>query len=319
MAFAQRTETPAPKIDARAAIDAIPRNYNFAADVLERNRKAGRASKAAYIDPRGSWTYGQLAERVDRFCAALRAFGVRREERILLALLDTIDWPTAFLGAIKAGVVPVPVNTLMTEDDYRFMLADSRARVLVVSEELFAKFANLIDASPDLAHVIVSGANAHGHPRLEDLIAGAPAESYTAPTTRDDMCFWLYTSGSTGKPKGAVHTHANLPLTADLYAQGVLELSENDVCYSVAKLFFAYGLGNALTFPLMAGATTILSPDRPTPDGVARNPPRASRDGVLCGADLLCGVPGQSVRAGAGATQASAVHFGRRGVAARSG
>ena len=270
MAPAARTNSLAPKIDARAAVDAIPRSYNFAADVLARNLDAGRAGKPAYIDPRGSWTYGQLAERVDRFGAALRALGVRREERILLALLDTIDWPTAFLGAVKAGVVPIPVNTLMTEDDYRFMLADSRARVLVVSEELFPKFANLIAASPDLAHVIVSGANAQGHRRFEDLITGAPSESYTAPTTCDDMCFWLYTSGSTGKPKGAVHTHANLPLTADLYAQGVLGLKESDVCFSVAKLFFAYGLGNAMTFPLMVGATTVLSPDRPTPDGVAK-------------------------------------------------
>ena len=125
-----------PTIDARAAIDAIPRNYNFAADIIERNLKAGRADKPVFIDPRGSWTYGQLAERVDRFGHVLRSLGIRREERILLALLDTIDWPTAFLGAIKAGVVPIPVNTLMTEDDYRFMLADSRAKVLVVSEAL---------------------------------------------------------------------------------------------------------------------------------------------------------------------------------------
>ena len=137
-------------VDPRAAVEAIPRSYNFAADILERNLAAGRAGKPVYIDPRGSWTYGQLAERVDRFGNVLRALGIRCEERILLALLDTIDWPTAFLGAIKAGVVPVPVNTLMTEDDYRFMLADSRAKVLVVSEALFPKFANLIASSPDL-------------------------------------------------------------------------------------------------------------------------------------------------------------------------
>ena len=269
MAPVDTAATPAPLIDARAALEAIPRAYNFAADILERNLKAGRANKPVYIDPRGSWTYGQLAERVDRFGRVLRSFGVRREERILIALTDTIDWPTAFLGAIKAGIVPVPVNTLMTEDDYRFMLADSRAKVLVVSEVLFAKFANLIGSSPDLMHVIVSGDNARGYRRFEDLLLSAKVESYTAPTTRDDMCFWLYTSGSTGKPKGAVHVHANLRLTADLYATGVLGLKESDVCHSVAKLFFAYGLGNALTFPMAVGATTVLSPDRPTPDGVA--------------------------------------------------
>jgi benzoate-CoA ligase len=253
----------------RSGIEEIPRVYNFAADILDRNLAAGRAGKAAYIDPRGTWTYGQLAERVDRFGGVLRSLGIRREERVLLALLDTIDWPTAFLGAIKAGIVPVPVNTLMTEDDYRYMLADSRAKVLVVSEALFPKFADLIGSSPDLMHVIVSGEDGHGYRRFEDLISKVPPESHTAPTTRDDLCFWLYTSGSTGKPKGAVHVHANPRLTADLYGGGVLGLQEGDVCYSVAKLFFAYGLGNALTFPLAVGATTILSPDRPTPEGVA--------------------------------------------------
>jgi benzoate-CoA ligase family protein len=256
-------------IDARAAIEAIPRSYNFAADIIERNLKAGRANKAVYIDPRGSWTYGQLAERVDRFGHVLRSLGIRREERILLALLDTIDWPTAFLGAMKAGVIPIPVSTLMTEEDYRFMLADSRAKALVVSEALLPKFANLIGSSSDVLHVIVSGENACGHDRFEDLLASARPEPYTAPTTRDDMCFWLYTSGSTGRPKGAVHVHANLRLTTDLYGIGVLGLEESDVCYSVAKLFFAYGLGNAMTFPMAVGATTVLSPDRPTPDTVA--------------------------------------------------
>jgi benzoate-CoA ligase len=117
MALADLAAAPAFAIDARAAIDAIPRVYNFAADVIARNLAAGRAEKPVYIDPRGSWTYGQLAERVDRFGNLLRSLGIRREERILLALLDTIDWPTAFLGAIKAGVVPIPVSTLMTEDD----------------------------------------------------------------------------------------------------------------------------------------------------------------------------------------------------------
>src|SRR5208282_6513239 len=133
-----------PNLAPSAAEAAIPRDYNFAADILKRNLDAGRAGKLAYIDQRQGWTYGELAERAERFGHVLRSLGIRREERILLCLLDTIDWPTAFLGAIKAGVVPVPVNTLMTEDDYRFMLADSRAKVLVVSEPLLAKFANLI-------------------------------------------------------------------------------------------------------------------------------------------------------------------------------
>jgi benzoate-CoA ligase len=244
----------------------VPRDYNFAADVLQSNLDAGRAAKPAFIDARGVTTYGQLADRVARFGAVLRSMGIQREERVLLALLDTIDWPTAFLGCLKAGVIAVPVNTLLTEDDYRFMLADSRAKCLLVSEALYPKFEKLV---ADVDHFIVSGDNAHGHKKFEDLIKAAKPEPYTAPTTCDDMAFWLYTSGSTGKPKGAVHVHASLKLTADLYGTPVAGLKESDVCYSVAKLFFAYGLGNAMTFPLSVGATTVLNGERPTPDGVA--------------------------------------------------
>jgi benzoate-CoA ligase family protein len=256
-----------PPPPAMAAADAIPRHYNFADDMLRRNR--GRAAKPAYIDPRGTWTYGELGERVLRFGHALRRLGIAPEQRILICLTDTIDWPTAFLGAIKAGVVAVPVNTLLSEADYRFMLADSRARLLVVSAELYPRFAPLIGSCPDLGYVVVSGADGLGHPRLEDLLDDATGPEVTAPTTRDDMCFWLYTSGSTGQPKGAVHTHANPRLTADLYAASVLGLTEHDLVYSVAKLFFAYGLGNSLTFPLSVGATTVLMPGRPTPEAVA--------------------------------------------------
>jgi benzoate-CoA ligase family protein len=269
MDMAQALEAAASERARGAPGAEIPRDYNFAADVLARNLNAGRAEKSAFIDPRGTWTYGHLADRVARFAAALRSLGVRREERVLICLLDTIDWPTAFLGCLKAGVVAVPVNTLMTEDDYRFMLADSRARALVVSDALYPRFEKLIAEAPDLETVIVSGAEAHGHTRFEELIDRTKPDPATAPTVRDDIAFWLYTSGSTGRPKGAVHVHSDLRLTDELYGGPYLELTEADVCYSVAKLFFAYGLGNALTFPMSAGATTVLLPDRPTPDGVA--------------------------------------------------
>src|SRR6476646_4867923 len=248
--------TAAVSAAAEAAIaGAIPRDYNFAADVLQSNLEAGRAGKLAYDDGKRRLTYGELADRVARFGAALRGLGLRREERVLMAMLDTVDWPTAFLGCLKAGIVAVPVNTLLTEDDYRFMLADSRAKCLVVSETLFPKFEKLIKQSPDLEHVIVAGDNpqnldAKGYRLFEDLIASDEPEDYTAPTVADDIAFWLYTSGSTGKPKGAVHVHASLKLTADLYGTPVAGLKESDVVYSVAKLFFAYGLGNAMTFPL---------------------------------------------------------------------
>jgi benzoate-CoA ligase family protein len=247
----------------------VPRDYNFAADVLQRNLDAGRANKPAFIDARGTTTYGQLADRVARFSAGLRGLGVKREERVLLALTDTVDWPTAFLGCLKSGIIAVPVNTLLTEDDYRFMLADSRAKCLVVSEVLFPKFEKIIKECPDLDHVIVSGDNPHGYRLFEDIVGADEPEPYTAPTVADDMAFWLYTSGSTGKPKGAVHCHASLKLTADLYGTPVAGLKESDVVHSVAKLFFAYGLGNAMTFPMYVGATIVLNGERPTPDGVA--------------------------------------------------
>src|SRR5262249_43392068 len=122
------------------AIAAIPRQYNFAEDVLARNLAAGRGDKPAYIDVRGSWSYGQLAERVARFGNLLRGLGIQREQRILICLTDTIDWPTAFLGAVKAGVIAIPVNTLLGEAEYRVILEDSRARLLIVSEELYPLF-----------------------------------------------------------------------------------------------------------------------------------------------------------------------------------
>ena len=223
------------------AVGEIPRDYNFAADVLQKNLDAGRAGKPAYIDARGTHSYGQLADRVARFCAALRGLGIKREERVLIALLDTVDWPTAFLGCLKAGIIAVPVNTLLTEDDYRFMLADSRAKCLVVSEALFPQFEKLIKQSPDLEHVIVSGDESAWLSSVRGCHWRRRTRFLTAPTTSDDIAFWLYTSGSTGKPKGAVHVHASLKLTADLYGTPVAGLKESDVCYSVAKLFSLTG------------------------------------------------------------------------------
>jgi benzoate-CoA ligase len=188
----------------------------------------------------------------------------------MLCLFDTIDYPAAFLGAIKAGLVPIATNTLLTAKEYEFILADSQARALVVAEPLLATFAPFLDRLPQLKHVVVAGAQAHGHHRLDDLMKPASERFEAAPTSVDDMCFWLYTSGSTGTPKGTVHLQSHLILTAELYARGVLGLAQNDVGFSAAKLFFAYGLGNALSFPLAVGATTVLMAERPTPQAVFR-------------------------------------------------
>jgi benzoate-CoA ligase len=241
----------------------VPRDYNAAHDLLERNMRIGRAGKVAFHDDAGSITYAALAERANRFGSGLLATGLRMEDRVLLALHDTIDFPTAFLGAIKAGIVPIAVNTLLTAKDYEYMLSDSRAKALVVSEALLPQFKPVLERLPHLKHVIVSGTQSYA-----DMLAkGLPALD-PAPTTRDDACFWLYSSGSTGMPKGTVHAHSSMIETAELYARGVLGIRESDVVFSAAKLFFAYGLGNSLSFVMAAGATAVLMAERPTPASV---------------------------------------------------
>ena len=246
----------------------IPRRYNAAHDLIERNLKAGRGDKVVFHDASGGHTYAQLAERVNRFANAITGLGVEMEQRVLLCLHDTIDFPTAFLGSIKAGIVPVAVSSVLTAVEYEHQLVDSRARVLIVSESQLPIFVPLLAKSPTLRHVIVSGSNAQGHMLFSDFVAKGGAKFEPAPTCCDDMCFWLYSSGSTGAPKGTVHVHSSMIQTAELYARPVLGIREDDVMFSAAKLSFAYGLGNSLSFPMSVGATAVLLGDRPTPAAV---------------------------------------------------
>jgi benzoate-CoA ligase len=247
-----------------------PEVFNFAEHLLSANR--GRAGKPAFIDDAGTLGYGLLDERVRRVAGGLRALGVKREERVLLLMQDSTDWPVAFLGALYAGVVPVAVNTLLTADDYAYMLEHSRAQAALVSGALLpALNAALVKSDHECGKVIVSRPIAPLHPSEVEFEAFVDAHAPTpkpAATGRDDPAFWLYSSGSTGRPKGTVHSHANPYWTCELYGKGVLGLREEDVCFSAAKLFFAYGLGNALTFPMSVGATTLLMAERPTPDAV---------------------------------------------------
>ena len=242
--------------------------FNFAQHLLACN--LSRADKAAFIDDVGTLTYGALDERVRRVAAALRAMGIKREERVLLLMQDSADWPVSFLGAIYAGIVPVAVNTLLTADDYAYMLEHSRAQVALVSGALLpALTAAMTKSDHEIQKVIVSRPAAPLHPaevEFEAFVQGHSALAKPAATSPDDPCFWLYSSGSTGRPKGTVHSHANPYWTCELYGKATLGLQESDVCFSAAKLFFAYGLGNGLTFPMSVGATTILMAERPTPD-----------------------------------------------------
>ncbi|HMO44580.1 MAG TPA: benzoate-CoA ligase family protein, partial [Rubrivivax sp.] len=252
--------------------------FNFAQHLLQLN--AAHPARPAFVDDRGTLRYGELADRAMRLAAGLRALGLKREERVLLLMLDGNDWPVSFLGAMYAGLVPVAVNTLLTADDYAYMLEHSRAQAALVSGALLpALSAAMVKSDHEITQVIVSqpqvplraGPSSESPLHASEVdfdafVAAHAPMSKPAATGPDDTGFWLYSSGSTGRPKGTVHSHANPYWTAELYGKGVLGLNERDVCFSAAKLYFAYGLGNALTFPMSVGATTLLMAERPTPE-----------------------------------------------------
>ncbi len=259
----------------------IPRRYNAAHDLLARN--AAWPDKTAFINAISGDTlsYGELTRQSHQFANALRTHGFAPESRVLVAVLDTPDWPVVFLGCILAGVVPVAANTLLMTADFDFMLRDAKAQGLVVSGVLLPAFEPLFGNIYSLKTVVTVGevtslpANTHlasNYPSIVPLAqwinrleAPETIAIEIADTCADDACFWLYSSGSTGMPKGTVHLHSHLIQTAELYGRGVLGIRHSDVVFSAAKLFFAYGLGNALTFPMAVGATSVLLPARPTP------------------------------------------------------
>ena len=289
------------------AVDPPAERFNFARHVFELNAK--RADKTAYIDDgidasgesAGAMTYGELQSRARRVASALRASGIRREDRVLLLMQDCNDWPVSFLGALYAGVIPVAVNTMLTASDYAFMLANSRSQAVLVSANLLPVLRTAMAEAPHELHTIIVSRPAAGATSDTD-IAGTtdtdaqPFEAWiaeqvpmaqAADTMADDVAFWLYSSGSTGRPKATVHAHGSLYWTAELYAKPVLGLTKHDVTFSAAKLFFAYGLGNALTFPLSVGATVVLMAERPTPEACFKrlgNPIVAHRPTVFFGA-----------------------------------
>lgn len=247
-----------------------PDTFNFAQHILSLND--GRPEKVAFIDDHGVLTYGELADKVRRTAGALLAMGLMPEQRVLLLMHDTNDWPVSFLGAMYAGLVPVAVNTLLTVEDYTYMLQHSRARAAMVSAALLPVYREAVAASgAEIIQTWVAGeSDLEGEKEvsLAASLMGAEPMAEAAITCGDDIGFWLYSSGSTGRPKGAVHTHANPYWTSELYGRHLLQLKEDDICFSAAKLFFAYGLGNGLTFPMSVGATTVLLAGRPTPDAV---------------------------------------------------
>ena len=247
----------------------LPDAFNGATHFVDRHVREGRDSKTAIECGDLQITYGQLFALVNRLGNGLKSLGVRMEERVLLLLLDTPEFAISFFGAIKIGAVPVPVNTLLLPSDYKYLLNNSRARVVVVSASLLP----LLDSIPRdelcyLEKIVVTGGAPAATISFEDLTQNSATDLEAAPTRKDDAAFWLYSSGSTGPPKACVHLQHDMVVSAERYAKAILKISESDRFFSVAKLFFAYGLGNGLYFPLSVGATSILLPGPPRPQTI---------------------------------------------------
>ncbi len=253
----------------------------------------GRGSRVAFTDPWRSLSYAGLADAAARFAGGLRAAGIGRERRLAMVMLDTVDFPVAFWGALWAGVVPVPINTLLPPDQVAYILADSRAEAIAVSAPLLPGLVSALERTPGLRLVLVAapdGGPAGDRPLFAQdfgsFVAEAPPEPEPAPSAADEVAFWLYSSGSTGAPKGTKHVHSSLDVTAETYARQVLGIHADDVVFSAAKLFFAYGLGNSMTFPMSVGARAVLLPDRPTPATVLAAM-RVHQPTVFCGVPTL--------------------------------
>jgi benzoate-CoA ligase family protein len=252
----------------QAPIIQLPDVFNAAHEFVDRHIEAGRADRIALRCEGRTLTYGQVAEMVNRVGNALRALGVEMENRVLLLLYDAPEFAASFFGAMKIGALPVPVNTMMRAQDYAYFLNDSRAKVLITHRPLWDEVAKVQHQLKYLKHVVIVGEPVSDQQAFDRWIAAASPELEPAPTSKDDAAFWLYSSGSTGFPKGAVHLHHDMVYCADLYARQILDIGPDDITFSAAKLFFAYGLGNNLYFPFRVGASAVLYPSRPLPEAM---------------------------------------------------
>jgi 4-hydroxybenzoate-CoA ligase len=244
------------------------RDYNAAVDFVDRNVAEGRGDKTAFIDTARNLTYGELRDATARMGPLLARMGIEPENRIGLVLLDTVDFPILFWGAIRAGIVPVLMNTRLTVDQYRYLLEDSRAKAVFVSTALLPLVQEAALDLPNLKAIVVVGGGPTSMLRLDTLLAAENEGSAPARTSADEVAYWLYSSGTTGSPKGVMHVHSSPMVMAQNAGQRRIGYRENDVVFSAAKLFFSYGLGNAMFCPMWVGATSVFYSERPTPQTV---------------------------------------------------
>ena len=248
----------------------LPDFFNATDFFIDRNIRQGRGHKIAVYTDFRNYTYNDIQKMVNKTANGMRDLGVRVEDKIMLLMLDIPQFYAMFWGSIRLGAVPIPVNTMLTPDDYEFYLNDSRSRVLAVSEELLPVINKIQGDLPYLRDIVVISETEGARIPFKQKYKRAPSDIKTSFTTKDDVGFWLYSSGSTGAPKGAIHSQDDMVITSEAYAKNVLQINENDILFSAARMFFAYGLGNSVYFPMYAGCSVVLNPEPPKPEGIFR-------------------------------------------------